>query len=329
MNTSKTKPRILVTCKTCGAFLFSQLSNIGEMTESPFRKIRPLKESELIEELRGKDIVVAGTDPYTADVINEIASSGLRMIARFGVGLDNIDLAAATRNGILVTYAPKASSNSVAEFAVSVIFGLSKRLVEADASVRTGKWLQASIRGYELEGKVAGIIGFGTIGRKVGELLEKFGLQVIVYDPFIHDEPRLRDFEYVLRNSDILTIHSALTSSAKHLIGEKELAMMKPASIIVNTARGGIVDETALNSFLKEGRIGGAALDVFEREPPEISQTFAKLPNVILTPHIAGNTWESSDRMDHVIVEDVTRFLLGEKPIYPANPEVLSTLQLN
>ncbi len=320
--------RILVTCRTCGEPLLRALAPIGETVTSPYRATRSLTEEELADAIKGVEIAIAGTDHFSARVIEAGSSDRLRMIARFGIGLDNIDLKSATENRILVTYAPKASSASVAEFTVGLILALLRRISESDSAVKAGAWPMGSMRGREINGKTVGIIGLGTVGKRVADVLRFMGANVIAYDPYVKDEQRLVTLAELLGSSDIITIHSALTPASKHLIGPSELSSMKRGALVVNTARGAIIDELALADALERGLVGGAALDVLETEPPPSPHPLAKFPNVILTPHIAGNTEEATERMSQTLVDDIKRFIRGEAPLYPANPDVVSGLGL-
>ena len=320
--------RIFVTCRTCREPLFAALSRIGEVIPSPFRATRTLTEDELVTSLREVDVVVAGTDHFTRRVLAAGASSRLKVLARFGIGLDNVDLEAATESRVVVTYAPKASSVSVAEFAVGLILALLRRIPEADLAVKAGSWPMTSMQGREIDGKTVGVVGLGTIGRRVADTLTQMGARILAYDPYLKDDPRLASLKKLLTSSDVITVHSALTSRNTHLIGEKEFTMMKRGAILVNTARGAILDERALRSALEDGRIAGAALDVLEVEPPSGPHPLARFPNVILTPHVAGNTAEATERTGEVVLEDIRRVLGGRAPLYPANPEVVTALGL-
>lgn len=282
----------------------------------------------MVGALKGVDVVVAGTDPFTGRVIRAGAASRLRMIARFGIGLDNVDLQAATECKVVVTYAPKASSGSVAEFAVALILSLLRRIPEADSATKRGEWPMATLRGTQVGGKTVGIIGFGTIGKRVAEILVAMGARVIAYDPYVRGDPMLASLERVLVESDVVTVHSALNSGTRHLLGKQEIALMKKDAIIVNTARGTIVDEVALQSALERKVIAGAALDVLESEPPNGVHPLARLPNVILTPHIAGNTVQATERIGLDLLEDIRRVMDGRVPKFPANPEVIPLLGL-
>lgn len=287
-----------------------------------------MTEEELVEALKGMDVVIAGTDPFTGRVIREGAATGLRMVARFGIGLDNVDLKAATECKVVVTYAPKASSDSVAEFTVALLLSLLRHIPEADSATKRGEWPMGALRGVQVSGKMVGVIGFGTIGKKVAEILTAMGSRVIAYDPYVNDDPRLTSLERVLKESDIVTVHSALNSGTRHLLGKREFDLMKKDAVFVNTARGTIVDEKALYSALESKAIAGAALDVLESEPPSGAHPLAKLPNVLLTPHIAGNTVQATARIGLDLLEDVRRVLGGRAPKFPANPEVIPLLDL-
>jgi len=317
---------ILVTCRTCGDSFLKSLSTLGKVVPSPLRSVRSLTERELIEQVRGFDIVVAGVDPFTQGVIEEGARHQLSIIARFGIGLDNVDLKAATANKVIVTYAPRAAVVSVAEFALAMSLALLRRIPEATAAVKSGSWPMGSMKGVEINGKTVGIVGLGAIGGTVAGMFTALGAKVIAYDPYKAEDSRLTGLDRLLKSSDIITIHSALTSSSKHLIGKRELHMMKESAILVNTSRGALVDEVALYDALVEGKIAGAALDVLEKEPPARDNPLSKLPNVIVTPHVAGNTEEATERMEEVLTEDIRRVIKGEPPLFPANPEVFAGL---
>jgi phosphoglycerate dehydrogenase-like enzyme len=319
--------RILVTCRTCSNEFLASLERLGTVVPSSVRKLRPLTEEELLIELTGFDIVVAGTDPFTGKVI-DAAKSSLRLISRYGIGTDNVDLEAATRNGILVTSAPGASANSVAEFALTLILVLLRRVVEGDAKVRKGEWGQLEMKGNEIEGKTIGIIGFGSIGKNLAGKVEALGAKVLACDPYVKGDPRLTSLEDLLRKADVITMHAALSPESESLIGKREFEMMRSGIMLVNTARGQLVDEGALYEAMVSGKVRAAALDVFRKEPPSLSDTFARMPNVVLTPHIAGNTTEASAQLDAMVLEDVSRFLEGKKPVHSANPEVLGRLGL-
>jgi phosphoglycerate dehydrogenase-like enzyme len=198
------------------------------------------------------------------------------------------------------------------------------------SQLRQGKWREKGLLGYELLGKTVGIIGMGNVGRKVAEKISEFNVKLLAYDPYIDPKVaekinvKLVDLDTLLKESDVVTIHATLTEETKHLIGEKELRSMKKTAFIINTARGAIIDEKALIKALKEGWIAGAALDVFEQEPPSPDNPLLKMDNVLVTPHFASCTYEAYQREAFMAAEEVLRILKGESPKFIANPEVLN-----
>ena len=245
------------------------------------------------------------------------------------MGFDNIDLEAATKRGIPVVYSPHANADTVADFTLGLIIALLRKIVDAHLATKSGKFRLKRFLGVELCNKVIGIIGFGQIGSRVAQRALSFGMKVITYDPYVKEEvlakfnARKVSLEELLRTSDIVTIHVPLTEKTRNLIGEKELKLMKSGAVLINTARGGIVNENALYKALREGWIAGAAIDVYEKEPPSKDNPLFKLDNIIVTPHIAFFTKEAVRRMDMMIAQDVVSVLQGKKPKNIANPEVL------
>ncbi len=203
-----------------------------------------------------------------------------------------------------------------------------KKLYVSCSQLKQGKWRSKDLLGYELLGKTVGIIGLGNIGRKVAEKISGFKVKLFAYDPYVDKKiaqqinVELVDLETLLKESDIVTIHAALTRETKHMIGENELKLMKKTAFIINTARGAIIDEKALIKALKEGWIAGAALDVFEEEPPNPDNPLLKMDNVLVTPHFASCTFEAYQREAIMAAEEVLRVLKGEPPKFIANPEV-------
>ncbi len=287
-------------------------------------------ENMLIREVDDIDaLIITSQHRITRRVIE--AAKRLKVITKYGSkpSIDNVDIKAATEKGIVVCYTPQANSDSVAEHTIALILALLKRLYPTSLRLRQGEWRSKSLLGYELVGKIVGIIGLGNIGCKVTEKIRGFGVKLLAYDPYIPDElgkrvgARLVDLETLLKESDVVTIHATLTVETVHLIGEKELRLMKKSAFIVNSARGAIIDEKALIKALKEGWIAGAALDVFEEEPPKRDNPLLKEDNVLITPHIASCTYEAYEREAFMAAEEVLRVLQGEKPKFVANPEVL------
>ncbi len=261
-------------------------------------KGRPLLEEELVELLADAVGIIVGTDKMTARVLEN--APNLKVISKYGVGIDNIDIDAATARKIIVTITPGVNTISVAELTFGLMIAAARKIVNADRLVRDGKW--SSVIGIELAGKTLGIMGLGRIGKEVAKRAVVFEMRVLAFDevqdPVFAEKFGIEyvDFETILTTSDFISIHLPLTEKTRYLIGEKELRKMKPNAIIINTARGGIIDEKALVRALKEGWISGAALDVYEVEPP-VNQEIFSLPNVVLTPHIGAHTIEAVNKM--------------------------------
>jgi D-3-phosphoglycerate dehydrogenase len=271
-------------------------------------------------------IIVRSRTKVTADVIGKAAK--LKVIARAGVGVDNIDVAAATKRRIPVVNAPAASTISVAELTMAHMLALARHVPQADRSVKEGKWEKKKFEGIELYGKTLGLVGSGRIGAEVAKRAKSFGMRVIAYDPYLPPKAaeergiELTSLEALLLESDFISIHAALTDETRHMIGAKQLALLKKSACIVNCARGEIVDEAALAAALRAGEIAGAGLDVFEREPPTDSPILA-VESVSLTPHLGASTREAQVRVGETVAEDVLRVLAGQKPEFVVNREVL------
>lgn len=270
----------------------------------------------------------------------------LKIIARHGVGLDSVDIAEATRRGILVTYTPGENRESVAELTIAFILSLARKIPQAQAAMHslpkgeigqfTALLHKFQLTGMDVEGKTLGIIGTGRIGSTVAKkCIAAFDMKVKGYDPYVpasvmesFKTEKVEKLEDLLPQVDFLTIHCPLTSETYGMIGEKELATMKRGAYLINTARGGIVKEKALYKALCTGQIAGAALDVWEIEPPDPADPLLNHPHVLATPHYAGTTEESLYRVGMAAVEEVLRVLRGEPPKYPVNPEVLKKKSL-
>ena len=247
------------------------------------------------------------------------SAKNLKVISRTGVGVDNVDVQAASEKGILVLNTPQANSISVAEHTVSLIMALSKQLTQYDHAVRSGNFaIRRTNNAVDLDGKTLGLIGCGRIGRFAAEKCEAaFHMQVIGYDPYIEKLDGItlyKDIKDVFRLADYISIHIPLTPETKNLVGEELLSLMKPTAYIVNTARGGIINESALAKALAENRIAGAALDVFEQEPPTADNPLLALGNIILTPHSAALTKECSERVATEAALGLADYLHGREP---------------
>ncbi|MDK2985519.1 MAG: D-3-phosphoglycerate dehydrogenase / 2-oxoglutarate reductase [Clostridia bacterium] len=272
-----------------------------------------LDEDELCEKIKGYDaLVVRSGTQVTEKVIN--AADKLKVIGRAGVGVDNIDLAAATRKGILVINAPEGNTIAAAEHTVAMILSLSRNIPEANYSLKKGKWERKKFMGVEVKGKVLGIIGLGRIGYEVAKRAKGMEMKVIGFDPYITNEEAQKrgidivDFKTLITTSDYITIHAPLTDKTRHLLGEEEFALMKEGVRIINCARGGIVDEEALFNAMQESKVAGAAIDVFEEEPP-VGNKLLELDNVIVTPHLGASTAEAQVNVAVDVAESIIQLL--------------------
>ncbi|WKZ33186.1 MAG: phosphoglycerate dehydrogenase [Thermodesulfobacteriota bacterium] len=299
--------KVLISTSTFGEYDRSPLDVLKgsgfEPVMNPYG--RTLKRHELKALAKDAAGLIAGTERLDGPVLG--AMRGLRIISRCGAGLDNIDLDAAKRLGVAVYNTPSGPTLAVAELAVALLLNLARRITEMDRDVRKGVWRKSA--GSLLKGKKVGIIGFGRIGRKVAALLSPFGAEIRYFDP-CRDESDSgcspSDIDELLAWADAITIHASLASQCMRILGLRELSLMKEGAILVNTSRGGVVDEAALYEALSSGRLSGAALDVFEEEP--YSGPLTALPNVILTPHIGSYAREARSEME---MEAVSNLLKG------------------
>jgi phosphoglycerate dehydrogenase-like enzyme len=267
---------------------------------------------------------IVSTDPFDADVIAHCQA--LRVIARVGVGTDSVDLEAATEHGVAVTITPGANEATVADHAVGMMLSVLRRTVELDASIRRGEWLRTGPHTpWTLSGGTVGLVGYGRTGRLVAKRLAGFGVRILVNDVVDPSDPSVErvDLGQLLSGSDVVSLHVPLSDSTRGLIGLAELELMRRGAVLVNCARGGIVDESALIKALVRGRLRGAALDVFEEEPPR-SPRLSRLANVVLSPHIAGLSEASIAEMTRRATASVIDVLSGRAPGDLANPDVLA-----
>ena len=245
------------------------------------------------------------------------ATSQLKVVARAGVGLDNVDVPAATARGVLVVNAPTSNIVTAAEHAIALLLATARRIPAADASLRGGEWKRSAYTGVELQGKTLGIVGLGKIGQLVGQRLSAFGMKLVAYDPYVSAARaaqlgiELLTLDEVLERADAITIHLPKTPETKGLIGKDQLAKVKPGVLIVNAARGGLIDEDALAEAVREGRVGGAGIDVFVAEPTTSSPLF-ELPGVVVTPHLGASTNEAQDRAGTDVARSVLLALAGD-----------------
>jgi D-3-phosphoglycerate dehydrogenase len=245
------------------------------------------------------------------------ATSQLKVVARAGVGLDNVEVPAATARGVLVVNAPTSNIVTAAEHAIALLLATARRIPAADASLRGGEWKRSAYTGVELNGKTLGIVGLGKIGQLVGARMAAFGMSLIAYDPYVSQARaaqlgiELLSLDEVLERADAITIHLPKTPETKGLIGKEALAKVKPGVLIVNAARGGLIDEEALADAVREGRVGGAGIDVYATEPTTASPLF-ELPNVVVTPHLGASTTEAQDRAGTDVARSVLLALAGD-----------------
>lgn len=286
-------------------------------------------ENEMIEALRDIDSLILGAMGYISKGIMEKADK-LKVIAKHAVSVDNIDLEAATDRGVIVTFTPHTNTEAAAEHTFALILTLLRKVVWANDIVKKGAWRERSKSiAHELKSETLGLVGFGAVGRRVAELGRAFGMDVITYDPYVSGkiitETNVKkvNLETLFRNADVVSIHALLTKENYHMIGKREISVMKKNAILVNTARGGLLDEKALIKALRESWIAGVALDVMEKEPPELDNPLIGLDNVIITPHLGAYTYEALKNMDIMVVEDITKVYKGKRPLRVANPEVL------
>jgi len=272
-----------------------------------------MSQEELAQELaKGYDaIVVRSATKVRRAAID--AATGLRLIVRAGVGLDNIDVEYAREKGIEVRNTPRASTESVAELALAHMLALARSIPQATQSLKEGRWEKKAFKGVEVAGKTLGVIGLGRIGQAVAKKAACLGMKVVAYDKFVKESPipevQLVALEELLREADFVTLHVP-ADPAGPVIGKRELALMKNGAYLINCARGGVVDEQALLEALKSGKLAGAGLDVYVTEPPTDSELL-RLPNVSLTPHIGAQTREAQARVGDEVVEILLEFARG------------------
>jgi len=277
-----------------------------------------IESDELMTSVRDCDvIIVRSRTKITKKVID--SASIVKIIARVGVGLDNIDTNYAESKGIKILNASEAAMNAVSELVIGHMLALSRNIPKANDGIKNGKWLKKELVGGELRGKYLGIVGVGNIGRNVGRIAKCLRMNLLGYDIYPINQDYVRevgliktDLRTLLENSDFVTFHVPLTEKTRHLINSETLSYMKPTAFLINTSRGEIIDEESLFNALRDKRIAGAALDVFEVEPPT-NTNLLQLPNIICSPHIAAQTREAQELASTVIAEKVIQTLLSNR----------------
>ena len=297
----------------------------------------PPSKEVLMEEVKDVDgLLCLLTDRIDEDIIK--SGLKLKVISNYAVGFDNIDVKAATAKGIYVTNTPEVLTETVADLTWALMLSSARRIVEADRHVRDGRWIYGwaplLFLGSDVYEKTLGIVGLGRIGMAVARRARGFNMKVIYYDVVRREDverelgARYVDLETLLKESDFVTIHAPLSKETYHMIGDRELKLMKKTAYIINTARGAIVEEKALCKALKEGWISGAALDVFEKEPINIDNPLTKLSNVVLAPHIGSASLETRTKMAKMAAENLVAVLKGVMPKNLVNPEVIKVRPL-
>ncbi len=289
---------------------------------------RPAK-PDLLGALSDVDGVLSTTRvPFDAEVF--ASAPQLRVVSNFGVGYDNVEVPEATARGVVVCNTPGVLSDAVADLTLGLIIALARNIVTSERLVRDGQWGKGGgMLGLDLKGKQLGIIGFGRIGRAVAQRAQAFGMSVCFHDQF--EEPgegfdycTYASFDDLLRDADFVSLHANLSNDTTKLISTRDLGLMKPTAYLVNTSRGGVVDQTALVEALRQGKIAGAALDVLEREPPTKGEVILDAPNVLLVPHIGSATRETRRAMLELAVDNLLAALRGETPECVVNTEALA-----
>jgi phosphoglycerate dehydrogenase-like enzyme len=283
---------------------------------------------ENLQELTDTDFLVVGLEPVTELCFSH--SPRVKLVQRLGVGYDNIDLEAASRRGIPVCNMPDFNAATVAEHALMLILGLQRRVFESTFLMKAGHWPATAMAAqgiFELRGKVLGILGLGAIGREVAKRARAFDVAIRYYDQRRQSPSVERELELVfssrddlLRESDIVSCHLPLTPETRGLLGADEFRRMKPTALFINTARGALVDEAALAQALEQGAIAGAGIDVFAEEPLDKAHPLRRCRNILLTPHIAGQTREAMERMVAAMLDNIGRVTRGDEPRYRVNP---------
>jgi D-3-phosphoglycerate dehydrogenase len=288
-----------------------------------------IEKPEFIQALKDTSIILCGNDLRVDESFFKLAPF-LKAIAKLGVGLDTVDIGSATRHGIPVFHTPGANTQAVADHAFALMLSVARKILYCDSSLRDRRWEHTRILGIELWQKTLGIIGLGAIGRGVALRGKGFDMNIVAYDPFWPESfanshcIKKVEMEELLKISDFISIHSPLTTENRGLINSKTLSMMKPTAILINTARGEIINETDLFEALRNKKIAGAGIDVFEKEPP-IDSLLLSLENVVLTPHTGAFTKDALQSMSQSITEQIIELIKGNRPKHTVNPEVFKT----
>ena len=313
------RPRIWIAIKSPPAAVVAPLAELAELATGGDQRKLP-----------GSAVVVIGGAHKADAAFMDRVGPSLQLLAMPGIGLDHIDLNAASEREILVCNNPDAPTLSTAEHTVALLLAAAKRIMTGDMQLRGADIPRADLRGMELRGRTLGVLGYGRIGRRVAEICAHgLGMSVLVHDPWVDSDPQgvegvrfTDDLDEVFALADCVTLHTPLTDETRHLVTERRLRLMKPGSYLINASRGGVIDEAALIRALQDGHLAGAGLDVFDPEPPAADNPLLGMPNVVMTPHNASNTdagflakWDGT-------VDQIVQLLRGERPAHLANPDV-------
>ena len=290
----------------------------------PFSPLSAAEERRFAAELRGAAGMLLRPGYVTATLLDQLPD--LRVVAVHGAGVDQVDVDACTARGVLVTNAPGANADAVTELVIALMISLARRLPQSAARVHADRvWGEARHTGGELRGKTLGLIGLGQIGRRVAGIATAIGMKIRAHDPALTAAEiralgaRPASLDALLAASDFISLHAPHIPATHHMINRQTISKMKKGAYLINAARGPLVDEAALAAALKKGKLGGAALDVLEGEPPDPSSVIFDAPNIILTPHMAGSTQECLETIARVAAQDIARVMQGKRPKYPVN----------
>ena len=304
--------KILI-CDNLNQEVYRELETIGDCLDISKSES---KEKDLADHIKDSEIVVIrSATKLTKEVLDN--AEKLKIIARCGVGVDNVDLEFAKSKNIFVTNSPSANLISVVELTVALIISASRKLSLADSHLKNGQWNRSEFLGYELYGKTLGIVGFGKAGRLVAERMKSFGMSIVFYDPYVTDwngSEESLDLDDLLKTADVVSIHVIKTKDTENLISKDKLDLLKPSSIIINTSRGGVLDEDYLFELLESEKIFGAGLDVYSNEPPENVARYNGL-NLVTTPHIGASTNEAQLKAGLETIENIKKILAGDESV--------------
>ena len=311
------RPRVLVTLRIPEAHIVPELFDVAEVV-FPIDPAKAMPYDDVVAAAHDFDAII-NQGELTVNEALIAAAPRLKIVANVAIGTDNLDKAALAARGIRATNAPDAFTESTADIALGLLLATARKIAEGDRYVRTGQWERDGFHPVRWEGmlrsgKVLGIVGFGAIGQAVARRAEAFGMRILFNRSQPDPDPRYRDIDRLLTEADVVSLHTPLTESTRHLINSERLALMKPGAILINLARGKVVDEAALVAALQLGHLWGAGLDVFENEPA-VHPGLLELPNVVLCPHVGGSAVEARRAARMLASENVLRVLRGEQPV--------------